>query len=126
MAAKVTSITETVTTYAPAATTTLNLSVYLEGMYASGELKPALKNAGKTINALMTDTITVELRQATAPYSLIESATAVLKTDGTCTLSYSASRTGNAYYIVVKHHSCIATWSKSPVTFAAVTSYSMK
>ena len=126
VAAKVNSITETVTTYSPAATTQLNLSVYLQGLYASGAMSHYLKNAGKTINALMTDTITVELHQTTSPYSLIESAKSVLKTDGTSTLTYSGSRTGNTYYIVVKHVGSVETWSKSAVTFTANTNYSLK
>ena len=126
-AAKVASITETVTTYAPVATTQLNLQLYIEGLYNSGgTMQSVLLNAGKTINALMVDTITVELHQSTSPYSLVESATAVLQVDGTCSLSYSSSRTGNSYYVVVKRKGSVETWSKLPVAFTSSTNYSFK
>lgn len=126
-AAKVNSITETVTTYTPAATTQLNLQVFLEGYYNTGStMEPMLMNTGKTINALMTDTITVELHQSSTPYSLVESAKGILQVDGTCSLSYSSARTGNSYFVVIKHRGSVETWSKSAVAFTAITNYNMK
>jgi hypothetical protein len=122
-ASKVTSITETVTTYVPTTVTTLNLRMYIQGVYANGgAMNPAIYNAGKSINALKVDTITVELHQTASPYSIVESAKGILKTDGSASILFSSNRTGNTYYIAVKHRNAIETWSKSPVTFSAITS----
>ncbi len=126
-AAKVTSIGETVTTYTPSVTTALNLQLFIEGFYITGgTMRPSLKNSGRSINALLVDTITVELHQSTSPYSLVESAKGILKTDGTSTVNFSSQRTGNSYYVAVKHRNAVETWSKLPVTLSATTSYDFK
>ncbi|MEP7265620.1 MAG: YHYH protein, partial [Bacteroidota bacterium] len=125
-AAKVTSITETVTTYVAPTYTVLNLQLYIEGMLTNGSMNPSLLNSGKSINALLADTITVQLRQTISPYSLVESVKGILKTDGTCVLNFSASRTGNSYYITIKQRNGVETWSKNPVSLAASTSYNLK
>jgi hypothetical protein len=126
-ASKVTGITETVATYSPPVYTVVNLQLYIEGFYEQGgSLKPALKNAGKTYNALMCDTITVELHQAGGSYPLVESSKSVLKTDGTCIADFSASRTGSSYYVAVKHRNGLEVWSKNPVTLASVNTITLK
>lgn len=123
-AVKVTTITETVTTYTAPVVTALNLKLFFEGMYISGgEMNPALYNSGFGINARLVDTITVELRQTSSPFALVESAKAILKIDGTATLSFSSSRTGNSYYIIVKHRNAMETWSANPMLMAASTTY---
>lgn len=123
-ALKVTSITETVTTYSSPVVTTLNLKLFFEGMYLSGgEMNPALYNSGIGINARLVDTITVELRQTSSPFALVESAKAILKIDGTAALSFSSARTGNSYYIVVKHRNAMETWSANPMLMAASSTY---
>jgi len=55
--------------------------------------------------------------------SLVETATAVLHTDGTLLASFSSSVTGNDYYLRITHRNSLETWSGSPVTMAAVTNY---
>jgi len=123
-ATKPTSITETVTTFTPVTVTSLNLKVFIQGAYNSGQnMEAVLLNSGKSINALRTDSITVELHASTSPYSLVESVKGIIKIDGTCALSFSSSRTGSSYYIAVKHRNSIETWSKLPVAFTSTTSY---
>jgi hypothetical protein len=66
-------------------------------------------NAGGYLNAA--DTIHVLLASATTPYKVVDSADVVLDS-----LTFSATATlhnatGGSYYLVVKHRSCVETWS---------------
>jgi hypothetical protein len=102
----------------------LNLIVFIQGFYTGGEtMTSVLSNAGVGVDPLETDTITVQLFDQFNTNTLVESTTAVLKTDGTALMNFSPAILGNSYYIVVKHRNSIETWSKLPVTFSATTSY---
>ena len=64
------------------------------------------------------DTVEVLLANSTLPYAIVDSAYAVLDSltfTATVTLNTAASGT---YYIIVKHRSCIETWSASGVTYS--------
>lgn len=63
--------------------------------------------------ASQVDTITLELRNPTAPYALVSSGKTILQTDGTAFYNFPSSGT---YYIVVKHRNGLATWSANPVS----------
>lgn len=80
----------------------MNLTVSMEAMYNTGTSQLARK-----------DTVKVYLRNTTAPYAIMDSATGTID---------SVSLTGNfifpntpsgSYYIVVKHFNSIETWSKT-------------
>lgn len=80
----------------------LNLSVLMEGMYNSGTNQLARK-----------DTVKVYLRGNVSPYTIKDSASAVIDS-----LTHSAQITftralSGTYYIVVKHFNTVETWSKS-------------
>jgi PKD repeat protein len=103
---------------------TVNLKAFLEGYYVStNTMTPALLNEGVGSNALLCDSVTVELHQATSPYALAYSYKGVIGTNGLLACTFAGSASGNAYYIVVKHRNSIETWSASPITISAVTSY---
>ena len=103
---------------------TLNLKAFLEGYYiSSNTMTPALLNAGVGNNALLCDSMTVELHQATAPYALAYTYTGVIGTNGLLVCTFPGNASGNAYYIAVKHRNSIETWSANPVTITAETSY---
>ena len=103
---------------------TLNLKAFLEGYYiSSNTMTPALLNAGVGNDALLCDSMTVELHQATAPYALAYTYTGVIGTNGLLACTFPGSASGNAYYIAVKHRNSIETWSANPVTITAETSY---
>jgi hypothetical protein len=70
-----------------------------------------------------TDTITVQLRNSTSPYGIAATATGVLNTNGTITLTYPGFVNGNSYYIAVRHRNSIETWSKLPVPFSGTTTF---
>jgi hypothetical protein len=86
-------------------------------------MTPALLNEGVGSNALLCDSVTVELHQATSPYALAYSYKGVIGTNGLLACTFAGSASGNAYYIVVKHRNSIETWSASPITISSVTAY---
>ena len=103
---------------------TLNLKAFLEGYYVSSNLmSPVLLNEGVGTNSLLCDSITVELHSSSAPYALAYTYTGVIGTNGLLACTFPGSANGNAYYIVVKHRNSIETWSASPVTITAETTY---
>jgi hypothetical protein len=103
---------------------TLSLNVIIQGYFdgATGNVA-ALTNAGIGSNSTECDSLTVELRDALSPSSVITSSTVVLGTNGQATVSLPASVAGNSYYIALFHRNAVQTWSAAPVTMAASTSY---
>lgn len=99
---------------------TLNLSVLVEGFYnGSGNMR-SVSSPG------VSDTITVQLRQPTAPFLVAHSITTPLNLAGQVSLTIPPSLSGNTYYIVVKHRNSIETWSKFPVLMNPVVNYTFK
>ncbi len=84
---------------------TLNLTMFIEGMY----------NAGSDSQAI--DTVTVELRNAASPFAAADVAKAVVGTNGNVTLKFSTVADGN-YYIAVKHRNALETWSSAPLALS--------
>ncbi|MEZ4824497.1 MAG: hypothetical protein R2942_19760 [Ignavibacteria bacterium] len=81
---------------------TLNLTGALEAMY------PIVPN-----ELVRKDPVTVYLRNASAPYAIVDSATAVIDSISfTGQFTFSNASSGQ-YYIVVKHFNSIETWSRS-------------
>ena len=102
----------------------LDLNVLLEGYYSGeGQMNPVLFNTGADISTAISDTITVELRNTSTPYSVVASKMVLLKTDGKAIVYLPLAINGGSYYIVIKTRNSIETWSKLPVTFGALTSY---
>jgi hypothetical protein len=96
----------------------------MQGYYAgSGSMASVLANQGVSVNTNEMDTIRVELRDAATGANVVASASGVIMTDGTVSLSLPASVVGNDYYIVVNHRNTVQTWSADLVTMAATTSY---
>ncbi|MEO6693889.1 MAG: hypothetical protein ABIY50_06090 [Ignavibacteria bacterium] len=75
-----------------------------------------LKTLNLTVNleacSPMQDTISVSLRNTTAPYGLIEMTKVYLSSTGTATVNFVKAVDGVSYYIVVNHRNSIETWSK--------------
>lgn len=59
------------------------------------------------------DTVKVQLRNVTSPYSIVEVSQKYLSGTGTASLSYAKAVDGVSYYLVVRHRNSIQTWSKS-------------
>jgi endonuclease/exonuclease/phosphatase family metal-dependent hydrolase len=82
-----------------------SFTALLEGFYNGSIMKP--------------DTITVELRNAAAPFSLIDQAKIYLNSNGQGSGKFYNAQNGIPYYIVVKHRNALETWSALPQTFTA-------
>ena len=81
---------------------TLNLSLTIQGFYNS------------VANNMIPDTVRVFLRNATAPFAIVDSAQALTNSSGNATLTFHSNiSNGTPYYIQVKHRNSIETWSKS-------------
>ena len=103
---------------------TLNLTALIQGYYdgVSGNVS-ALLNSGVGTSATECDTIVVELRDALSPSTVVASGTVVLGTNGQTSVTYPGSVVGGSYYIALFHRNAVQTWSASPVTMSATTSY---
>ncbi|MBL7773145.1 MAG: dockerin type I repeat-containing protein [Chitinophagaceae bacterium] len=91
------------------------IKFFLQGYYAgANQMYPVLMNEGIGNATNIVDTVTIELRQSSSPYTLKASATGLLQTNGEviCNLP---NVQGN-YYIVIKHRSGIETWSATAIT----------
>ena len=84
---------------------TLSLTALIEGFYNGATMIP--------------DTVTVELRNNTAPYALVESKKVVLSSTGTAAPTFTTAVNGTPYYIVLKHRNAIETWSNTAQTFSS-------
>ncbi len=97
-------ISQTATTFAPF---TLNLTALIEGFYDSN------------INNMVSDTITVELRNTTSPFEIVEQKKMVLNNSGLGVENFILTNNAVAYFLVVKHRNSIETWSKSGQIFTS-------
>ncbi|MBK6877886.1 MAG: hypothetical protein IPG99_15945 [Ignavibacteria bacterium] len=79
---------------------TLNLKMFIEGFYNS------------STNLQVSDTIKVYLRNITSPYTIADSAKAVLSSNGNAQLLFGSAVSGT-YYIMVKQRNTLETWSRS-------------
>ena len=72
-------------------------------------------------NMLFTKNITVELRQAATPYTVVESQAATLSLTGTCNPVFTVATNGTPYWIVIKSNNGLETWSATTQTFTGST-----
>jgi hypothetical protein len=98
---------------------TLNLKLYLEGLYAGSGLMNKAQNAGgDQFPGTIADKITVELHNSIAPYAVAYSYDNVdLNTDGTVVISGIPAAVNGMYYIGIRHRNSIEVWSSLPVNF---------
>ena len=61
--------------------------------------------------SMVSDTVTVELRNTSAPYSLIDQSKILLNSSGQGTGRFYNAINGTPYYLVVKHRNAVETWS---------------
>jgi hypothetical protein len=99
------------------ASKTLNLTLFLEGLFNGVDMNPAQDDMGDHWGSTIADEITVELRDAVDP-SIIQATftNQMLNTNGSCTVTIPSSL-NDSYYIVIKHRNSIQTWSEIPLGF---------
>lgn len=76
---------------------TLSLSTIIEGFYDG--------------STMVSDTATVQLRNAFAPFNLVEQNKTILNTNGLGYVNFFTASDATAYYLVFKHRNSIETWS---------------
>lgn len=86
--------------------TTLNLGAIVEGFFNTGS---------STLN--IKDTLTVILRNATAPYNIADSTRSRIDSISFTGLFTFNNVDSGSYFIIVKHRNSIETWSKLPQLF---------
>ncbi|MFZ4548623.1 MAG: hypothetical protein ACOYN4_14350 [Bacteroidales bacterium] len=101
---------------------TLNLGLFLEGLYAgNGTMNKAQNNSGNQFGGNISDILAVELHQAANYNSVSFTDNSVnLLTNGTASLSVPAANNG-LFYITIKHRNSVAVTSKIPVSFSSNT-----
>ena len=99
---------------------TLQLNVFLEGLYlSSGLMYEATGSTGPQFGAGIADKITVELYDAIQPDLMkYQNINVELLTDGSCMVDDIPQSVGDNCYIVIKHRNSIETWSVMPVSFS--------
>ncbi|MBT8380857.1 MAG: hypothetical protein KJO59_00715, partial [Ignavibacteria bacterium] len=84
-----------------------SFTALIEGFYNGSEMIP--------------DTVTVEIRNTSIPFSLVDQAKIFLNTSGQGSGKFYNAVNGIPYYVILKHRNAIETWSASPQTFVANT-----
>jgi hypothetical protein len=100
---------------------TLNLTLFLEGLYNGATMNKAQNESGAQFQGTVADQITIELHNSTSPYAIAgEPYTVDVNTDGTAYVTIPATLSAS-YYIVLKHRNSIETWNSSPISFSGTT-----
>jgi PKD repeat protein len=99
----------------------LNLTVFLEGLFNGTTMNKAQNATGNQYPGTIADQVNVELHNSTSPYALAGGPYTVnVNIDGTAAVTVPASL-GASYYIVVKHRNSIETWNGTPLSFSGAT-----
>lgn len=85
----------------------LNLKALIQGFYNT------------VTNQMVSDTAAIYLRNATSPYSLVDSAKAVLDINGNGIFIFNNAVNSIPYYSVVKHRNGLETWSSAGNSFTS-------
>lgn len=85
---------------------TLNLTALIEGFYDS------------TSDTMISDSITVELRNSISPFSLVEVKKIILSSSGNGSANFTTLIDGTPYYLVLKHRNSLETWSAAGNAFS--------
>jgi hypothetical protein len=97
---------------------TLNLTLFLEGLFNGASMNKAQNSEGDQFAGPVADQISLELHHAAFPYALAGGPYTVnLNTDGSAQLTIPTAL-NSSYYLVVKHRNSLETWSASPVSFS--------
>jgi chitinase len=96
------------------------VKLFIQGYWTSNQnMKPVLYNAGIENNpsSLLTDSITVELREQTIAnnYPLLAICKSLIKRDGTVSCTFPITLIGKNAYLVIQHRNAIETWSANPL-----------
>ncbi|MBK9332555.1 MAG: hypothetical protein IPM96_09220 [Ignavibacteria bacterium] len=86
---------------------TLNMTAMIEGFYDENS------------NVMTQDTVTVNIRNSSSPFNIMDQATGILNTNGIVLLEYDNVSNGVNYFIQVHHRNGLETWSKNTQSFSS-------
>ena len=68
---------------------------------------------------MITDTVTIQFRNISSPYNLVEEKKVFLNSNGMGSGEFTSINEGNSYFITIKHRNSIETWSSTGKSFTA-------
>lgn len=86
---------------------TLNLKTSIEGFY------------DPVLNKMIKDTVKVYLKSSSPPYSSVDSAKAILDSNGNGKFNFPNAPNSVPYYIVINHRNSMETWSATANSFSS-------
>jgi hypothetical protein len=96
---------------------TLNLILYIEGLFNGTNMNKAQNSSGLQFAGTVADQVIVELHNSTSPYALVGGPYTVdVKTDGSAQVTIPGTL-NSSYYVVVHHRNSIETWTGLPLSF---------
>ncbi|MBK8553939.1 MAG: hypothetical protein IPL53_24005 [Ignavibacteria bacterium] len=90
-------------------TVTLNQKICIQGFY------------NPDTDVMVSDIVSVYLRNAASPYEVIDFASAVVDTSGNGSFEFTNAVNGLDYYIQLEHRNSLETWSNTPQQFSGNT-----
>jgi hypothetical protein len=98
----------------------VNLTAFLQGFYIdSNKMTSCFSDPTIQQSLIVSDIVTVQLRNASSPHSIIYTKNNVIHTNGNINFLVPLSAIGNSYYIVIKHRNSIETWSATPLVIGS-------
>ena len=87
----------------------LNITSLIEGFYNT--------NPGPGYS-MVGDTISIELRNASSPFGLVDQTKVKLNSSGNAIANFFSAAEATNYYLVIKHRNALESWSGTPQQFA--------
>lgn len=72
-----------------------------------------------SLNTMISDTMKIILRNSSSPYGIIDSASAIINSNGTGSFNFLNAVNGINYFLVMKHRNSLETWSSSYMSFTS-------
>jgi len=104
----------TACTIGPPPTVSLTIKAFLEGYYDGSGLMIPVVNPQLSPNS--SDTVTINIHSASAPYVLLATRKVLIGTNGLATASLPSSLLNSTCYIAIQCRSSLETWYKVPIT----------
>jgi len=89
----------------------LNLKIFVEGFYRGSGTMTGI------ISPSITDTMTVNLADASPPHNILYTSVSTVSTTGDGAFNFNGVPLGISYYIDVLHRNALETWSAVPLNF---------
>jgi PKD repeat protein len=101
-----------VTVNASACSTTINLKVFIDGLYNGNSTMKSNSTIGQPN---ITDTITLQLADPNGNHSVLYSNKSLLLIDGTAQFNFPSGLSGNSFYFIIRHRNALESWSAAPI-----------